>query len=69
MIFGRAARIAEAFNANKKAVDLVLEDAQAYSNLRIVLQKLGRSQASEISYRQAITLKPDYSEPQRMNSI
>ena len=36
------------------------QDAEAYYNLGIVLQELGRLDEAEASYKKAITLKPDF---------
>ena len=64
-MFGWAGWLAEAFNVNKKAVDLVLEDAQAHSNLGITLKKLGRLDEAEASYNQASALNPNCAEAHR----
>jgi len=46
--------------ASQKAVDLVPNEAEARSNLGLVLHDLGRLAEAEASYRQAISLKPEY---------
>lgn len=57
VVLGAEGRNSEAVYAKQTALALSPQDVQAQSNLSIVLQKLCRSKASEISYRQAITLK------------
>ena len=37
-------------------------DSEAHYNLGVILKSLDRSNEAEKSYRQAITLKPDYAE-------
>ena len=53
---------AEALNANKKAVQLEPQDAEAHYNLGNTLMGLGRLEEAEASYTQAIALKFDYAE-------
>ena len=55
-------RKTEAVEANKTAVELSPQDAEAHNNLGNTLKELGRLEEAETSYRQAITLKPDYAE-------
>jgi tetratricopeptide (TPR) repeat protein len=59
-LFGQTDRQAESLNANQKAVALSLQDAEAHNNLGVSLQKQGRLEEAEASFRQAIVLKPDY---------
>ena len=60
-VFGQTGRRNKALNANQKAVVLSPQDASAHSNLGNLLQELGRLDKAEVSLRQAISLKPDYS--------
>ena len=59
-IFGQTGRQSESVNANRKAVALSPQDAEAHSNLGNTLKELGRLDEAEASYRQAIALKPDF---------
>jgi len=61
-IFGQTGRQSESVNANRKAVALSPQDAEAHSNLGNTLKELGRLDEAEASYRQAIALKPDFAE-------
>jgi predicted TPR repeat methyltransferase len=61
-VLGATGRHSEAVNANRTAVALSPQDAEAHSNLGITLQELGRLEESEASCKQAIALKPDYPE-------
>ena len=61
-VFRATGRTADAVVANRKAVALVPNDAEAHSNLGNALKDLGRLEDAEASYRQAIALKPDYAE-------
>ena len=61
-VFRATGRTADAVVANRKAVSLVPNDAEAHSNLGNALKDLGRLEDAEASYRQAIALKPDYAE-------
>ena len=53
-------RIDESLVASKKSVQLNPQDAEAYYNLGIVTQDLGRLDEAEAIYKKAITLKPDH---------
>ena len=55
-------RINESLIASQKSVQLDSQDAEAHSNLGMILEELDRFNESEASYRQAITLKPDFAE-------
>jgi tetratricopeptide (TPR) repeat protein len=59
-IFGQTDRNTEALNANKTAVALGPQDADAYNNLGVTLQDLGRLAEAEASYKQSIALKSDF---------
>jgi predicted O-linked N-acetylglucosamine transferase (SPINDLY family) len=48
--------------ANQKALEIASNDAEAYNNLGITLQELGRLEDAEASCKKAIKLKPDYAE-------
>jgi len=63
-VFQATGRVADSVLANKKAVVLAPEDAEAHSNLGNALKDLGQLQDAETSYRQAIVLKPDFAEAQ-----
>ncbi len=53
-------RIEESLAASKKSVQLNPKDAEAYYNLGIVMQDLGKLDEAETVYKKAITLKPDH---------
>ena len=59
-IFGQTGRNSEAAHANRTAVALSPQDAEAHSNMGNILQELGRLDEAEASYKKAIALKPDY---------
>ena len=50
----------ESLVASQKSVQLDPQDAEAYYNLGIVMQDLGRLDEAEAIYKKAITLKPDH---------
>ncbi len=62
VIFEATGRKSEAMNANKTAVKLSPQDAEAHNNLGNTLKELGRLDEAEASYNQALVLKPDYAE-------
>ena len=62
VIFEATGRKSEALNANKTAVKLSPQDAEAHNNLGNTLKELGRLGEAEASYNQALVLKPDYAE-------
>ncbi len=53
-------KISESLVAGQKSVQLDPQDAEAYYNLGIVMQELGRLDDAEATYKKAITLKPDH---------
>ncbi len=53
-------RIDESLVASQKSVQLDPQDAEAYYNLGIVMQELGKLDDAEVSYKKALTLKPDH---------
>ena len=53
-------KISESLVAGQKSVKLDPQDAEAYYNLGIVLQEMGRLDEAEAIYKKAITLKPDH---------
>ena len=61
-VLGATGRISEAVDANRTAVALSPQDAEAHSNLGATLKELGRSDEAEASYSQAIALNPDFAE-------
>ena len=62
VLLGASGRQFEALDANKTAVALSPQDAEAHSNLGNTLKALGRLEEAELSHTQAIALKPDYAE-------
>ena len=52
-------KIDESLVASQKSVQLDPHDAEAYYNLGIVMQELGRLDEAVAIYKKAITLKPD----------
>ena len=52
----------EALNANKQAVALSPQDAEAHNNLGVTLQDLRRLDDSKVSLTRAIELKPEFPE-------
>ncbi|MDB4138100.1 tetratricopeptide repeat protein [Methylophilaceae bacterium] len=61
-ILAKTKRKSEAVNANRRAMELAPQDAEAHSNLGAILQELGRFYEAEACFTQAIVLKPDYIE-------
>jgi len=61
-VLGATGRKSKAVNANRKAVDLSPNDAEAHNNLGITLKEMGRLDEAKTSYTQAIALKPDYAD-------
>ena len=55
-------RNSEAIDANKTAVALSPQDAEAHNNLGNTLQEQGRLDDAEASFNEAIALKPDFAE-------
>ena len=55
-------RAIESLAASKKSIQLEPQDAEARSNLGVTLQELGRLDEAEASYKQAIQLKPEYTQ-------
>ncbi len=53
-------KIDQSLVASQKSVQLDPKDAEAYYNLGIVMQELGRLDEAEAIYKKAITLKPDH---------
>ena len=53
-------RIEESLVASKKSVQLNPKDAEAYYNLGIVMQDLGKLDEAGTVYKKAISLKPDH---------
>ena len=53
-------KISESLVAGQKSVQLDPQDAEAYYNLGIVMQELGRFDEAEVIYKKVITLKPDH---------
>ena len=49
----------KALKAAQRAVQLSPDDAQAQTNLGVILQELGNLEEAETRYRKAIALKPD----------
>ena len=62
VIFEATGRKSGALNANKTAVKLSPQDAEAHNNLGNTLKEMGRLDEAEASYNQALVLKPDYAE-------
>jgi tetratricopeptide (TPR) repeat protein len=58
----RKARLQEAVQAYRKAIDLDPKLATAHNNLGLALQAQGRLQEAVVAYRQAILLEPDNTE-------
>ena len=61
-IFGQIGRKSEALNANKKAVMLSPQDAEAHNNYGATLKELGRFDEAEAMLKQAVTLQIDFYE-------
>ena len=61
-VLRQTGRSLEAVNANKKAVELDPQDADAHNNLGVTLQDLGRLSEAEVSYSHAIALEPGFAE-------
>ena len=61
-IYGQDGQMNEALMASQKAVRLDLKDAEAHSNLGLILFKLNRFHDAEVSCKKAIELKTDYAE-------
>jgi len=61
-VFQQTGKLQESLIANKRAVAISPNDAEARSNLGTILKKLGRLKDAETSYNKAIAIKPDYAE-------
>ena len=61
-VLGATSRTSEAVSANKTAVALSPQDAEAHNNLGNTLKELERLDKAEASYIQALALKPDFAE-------
>ena len=61
-LFGKSRRYSEALNADRTAVSLSPQDAEAYFNLGNTFKDLGRVEEAKASYKQAIALKSDFAE-------
>ncbi|MDG2252886.1 MAG: sulfotransferase [Methylophilaceae bacterium] len=62
VVFSKTGKKSEALDANRRAVHLVPNDAQAHYNLAVSLKELTRLDEAEASYKKAIILKPDNAE-------
>ena len=61
-VLKRTGRLNEALKAERKSVELAIQDAEAQNNLGVTLLQLGRMDAAEDQFKKAVTLKPDYAE-------
>ena len=61
-VLKRTGRLDEALKAERKSVELAIQDAEAHNNLGVTLLQLGRVDAAEDQLKKAVTLKPDYAE-------
>ena len=61
-VFKQTGRLQDSLTANRRAVEISSNDAEAHSNLGITLQELGRLEEAEASYINAIAIKPEYAE-------
>jgi len=52
----------EALEAMLKTVELNSDDAEAHNNLGVIYQELNKFKEAEISYRQALVIKPNYAQ-------
>ena len=62
VVFSKTGKKSEALDANRRAVYLVPNDAQAHYNLAVSLKELRRLNEAEASYKKAITLKSDFTQ-------
>ena len=60
LILKNLGKLKEAEILLRKAIELKLDFAEAYSNLGNILRDLGKLEEAELSTRKAIELKPDY---------
>jgi len=60
--FKQTGKIQDALIANRRAVELSPNDAEAYSNLGITLQDLGKPEDAVACYRAAISIRSNYAE-------
>ena len=61
-VLKQTGRLSEALAANQKSVQLAPQDASAHFNFGNTLQELTRLKEAESSYRNAIALKPDFTQ-------
>ena len=62
-ILRRMGRAREAIDANKKAVELCPEDAEALGNLANAFKEISLFDKAEAAFKRAIALQQDYAEP------
>ena len=60
VLYGQTGRLYDSVDANKKAAQLEPKNAEVQNNLGVTLQKLGKLEDAEVSYRKAISLNPNY---------
>jgi len=61
-VLKKTGRLNEALKAERKSVELAIQDAEAHNNLGVTLLQLGRMDAAEDHFKKAVALKPDYAE-------
>ena len=61
-LFGQSEKLDDALFAHENAVRINPKDAEAYNNMSVALQELGRLEEAEASCRQAVALEPEYAE-------
>ena len=66
VLYRRQGKKIEGLNAAKMATQLESSDADALSNLGLILQELGRLDEAEIELNKAVNLKPDYAEAHKI---
>ena len=62
ILFIKNRKLVQAIDANKKAIELIPQDASLYNNLGVAQKELGMLKNAEINFRKAIDINKNYPE-------
>ena len=62
ILFIKNRKLVQAIDANKKAIELIPQDASLYNNLGVAQKELGMLKNAEINFRKAIYINKNYPE-------